>query len=198
MALNLSVPNFGYSTPWFMFDLANKQLITSVIIPESDIADTKEVVLTEQPIPGQDFSPVNSGGMGNRKLSFTLPVVKRNNTAGNILILRQFENLRERAFGFNFRPQDQFTPNPKVLYGYGVNAVPLIYFVKKCDFRHRQGMTNNLGNPTFTYVDFELWLDEANRYNRQQALVRKVGSLVGMVEQTFDLIQSLAKGSRPY
>lgn len=198
MPINFNIPKFSFGVPWFMFDIANKQLITSTIIPSSDIQDSKAIILTEQPIPGQNYQPVFSGGLGNRKLSFTLPVVKRNNTVGNILILRQFQNLRERPFGLSLKPQDQFQENPKVLYAYGVGAVPLVYFVAKCDLRHKQGLTNNVGNPQYTEVDFELWLDEANPYNRTDQTFRKLGSLGGAITQTIDVIGGLAGSGRPY
>ena len=51
-------------------------------------------------------------GWGNRKISFTLPIIKRNNTVGNVLLLKQFENLRNQAVGFTNIFSNQFTPNP--------------------------------------------------------------------------------------
>jgi len=200
MPVNLNIPKFKFGLPWFMFDLSNRQLITSITIPMSDIQDNKDVFLTEQPIPGAAFSHVHAGGMGNRKIQFTLPVVKRNNTVGNMLLLRQFMNLREPSFGWRgiFKANEQFKPNPKVLFSWGVGTVPLIYFVKKVSFKHKQGMTNNLGNPTFTEVDFELWLDEAHPYNKTEMMMRRLGSLGGMATQAYDMITSYTSNERPY
>lgn len=196
---NPRFPAYKFNVPFWMFDIQNKQLITSVTIPNSDITDSKDVILTEQPIPGSNFSPVYAGGMGNRKISFTLPIVKRNNTVGNLPLLRQYQNLRERSFGYKgmFRQQAQFTPNPKVLFNWGLGSIPLIYFVKKCDFTHRQGLTNQLGFSQYTDVHFELWLDEANPYNKTEALFRKIGSIAGQVQGAADVIAGM-KGYRPY
>jgi len=106
------IPYSPINLPWYMFDLQNKQLITTASIP-GDIADSKQIVLSETPIPGLGFNPINSGGMGNRKVSFTIPLVKRNNSVGNILLLKQFDNLRYPAFGLSLGSlvgsQAQFT-----------------------------------------------------------------------------------------
>ena len=53
-----------FHIPWFMFDLTNFQLILSKPIPKR-IADKKGIVLTEQPIPGLNFEPINHGGNKN-------------------------------------------------------------------------------------------------------------------------------------
>lgn len=200
MPINFKAPHYNFNLPWYMFDIDNKQLITSIPIPSTDISDAKDVILTEQPIPGASFSHVHAGGMGNRKISFTLPVVKRNNTVGNILLLRQFQNLREPAFGWRgiFKANEQFKPNPRVLYAWGLGAVPLIYFVKKCDFKHKQGLTNNLGYPQYTDVDFELWLDENHPYNKMEMYMRRLGSIGGMVTQAYNTVESYLTSERPY
>ena len=77
-----NVPAYNFNLPWFMYDLNNFQLITSKTVP-GDISDSKKVFLTEVPIPGLNYSPVQTSGNGNRKISFTLPLLKKNNTIGN-------------------------------------------------------------------------------------------------------------------
>lgn len=197
MALNFNIPQFAYNLPWFMFDLDNLQLITSVTIP-GDIKDSKEIILSETPIPGENFQPVNYGGGGNRKISFTLPIIKRNNTIGNVLILKQFENLRNRAVGLTNIFSNQFVPNPKVLFYWGTGSVPLVYWIKKCDFTHTGGWTNAVGFTQHTLVDFELWLDETHILFKAEEVFRKVASLVGMVTNAYDVIQSQRIGQKPY
>ena len=96
MPINFNLPKFAYNLPWFMFDIGNKQLITSATIP-SNISDSKDIVLSETPIPGLNFQPVTYGGGGNRKISFTLPLIKRNNSVGNVLLLKQFEKMEQRG-----------------------------------------------------------------------------------------------------
>jgi len=198
MGLNFNLPGFAFNLPWFMFDIDNKQFITSVTVP-SEIADRKDVVLAETPIPGLNFQPVTYGGGGNRKISFTIPIIKRNNSIGNVLILKQFENLRNQAVGLTGVFGNQFTPNPKVLYYYGTGSIPLVYHVKKCDFVHQgPGWINQLGNPKYTLVEIELWLDETNTLFLAEEVYRKIASLVGMVENAYTVVEEQKIGQRPY
>jgi hypothetical protein len=197
MALNFNIPKYAYNLPFFIFDIDNKQLITSATIP-SDIKDTKDIILSETPIPGQNFQPVTYGGGGNRKISFTLPIIKRNNTVGNILLLKQFENLRNRASGFVNILNNQFQPNPKVLFYWGTGSIPLVYYVKKCDFTHTQNWVNAVGFPQHTMIELELWLDEKHILYKAEEIFRKISSLTGMVTNAYDVIQSQRLGQRPY
>lgn len=194
--INLNLPKFAWNLPWFIFDIGNKQLITSPVIP-SDIADKKDIVLAETPIPGMNFQPITYGGGGNRKISFTLPVIKRNNTLGNVLVLKQFENLRNQSVGLTSLFSGQFTPNPKVLYFYGVGSIPLVYWVKKCDMVHKSGWVNEMANPKYTMIEMELWLDETDPLYKAEEIFRKVASLTGMVTNTIEVVQS-QQGVLPY
>lgn len=195
--LNLNLPKFAFNLPWFMFDIGNKQLITSPTIP-ADISDTKDIILSETPIPGQNFQPVTYGGGGNRKISFTLPIIKRNNTVGNSLIKAQFENLRNRATGLTGIFSEQFTANPQVLYYWGTGSIPLVYWVKKVDFTTPQSWVNQLAMPILTNVSVELWLDERNPLYIAEEVFRKLASLSGMVINAYDIIESEVTGRRPY
>lgn len=182
MPPKFKLPFNPYALPWFMFDIQNLQLITSKSIPSSGISDTKEIVLAEQPIPGLNYNPVQPGGGGNRKISFTIPLVKRNNTVGNVLMLKQFDNLRNQAFGLTniFRSATQFTPTPKVLYYWGTGSIPLEYFVKKCDFVQRSQFVNRFGVPQYTDISIELWLDESSLIYKAEEVFRKLASYTGM------------------
>jgi hypothetical protein len=173
MAVNFKVPEYAFSLPWFMYDLFNRQLITSQTIP-GDIKDSKDIFLTEIPIPGLNYSPVQSAGNGNRKISFTLPLLKRNNTVGNSLLLQQFHALRNQARGLLNIYSNQFNPNPKVLYYWGTGSLPMEYYVTKCEFTHKQGWTNQTGQPQFSEVNIELLLDENNFLYKAEELFRKV------------------------
>ena len=73
-----NIPKYNFNLPWFMYDINNNQLITTQTVP-GDMTDNKQIVLTEIPIPGLNYSPVQPSGNGNRKISFTLPLLKRNN-----------------------------------------------------------------------------------------------------------------------
>lgn len=197
MGINFNLPKFAYNLPWFIFDIGNIQLITSATIP-GDMADKKDIILSETPIPGLNFSPITYGGGGNRKISFTLPIIKRNNSVGNVLLLKQFDNLRNQSVGLTGVFSSQFKPNPKVLYYWGSGSIPLIYWVKKCDFVHLEGWTNELGNPKYSNVEIELWLDETNVLYKAEEVYRKIASLVGMVTNAYDVIQSQRIGTRPF
>ena len=192
------VPYNPINLPWFMFDLQNLQLITSSSIP-GDITDSKQIVLTEVPIPGLSFNPINSGGMGNRKVAFTIPLVKRNNTVGNILLMKQFDNLRNQSYGLNpsniFRASSQFVPNPKVLFQWGTsNAIPLEWYVAKCDYVHKSSFTNRFGNTQFSEVAIELWLDEKSKLFRAEEIFRKLASYTGMVENAYSVGRTMLGG----
>jgi len=197
MSLSLNLPKFSYHLPWFLFDIGNKQLITSVTIP-GNISDRKDIILSETPVPGLNYQPIMYGGGANRKISFTLPLVKRNNSVGNVLLLKQFENLRNQSFGFFGLNSSQFTSNPKVLYYWGAGSIPLIYWVKKCDFVHEGGWINQIGNPKYTNIELELWLDETNVLYRAEEIYRKFASLAGMALGTYDTIQAQRTGAPSY
>jgi hypothetical protein len=198
MAMNYKIPKFPFNIPFFMFDLSNYQLITTPTIP-SDILDTKDVVLTELPVPGLNFNPIQIGGGGNRKISFTLPLIRRNNTIGNVMILKQFDQLRNQATGFTGIFSSQFLPNPKVLFYYGVGSIPLIYFVKKCDASHKQGWINEMGYPQYSEISIELWLDENSTIYKGEEIFRKLMAMTGQVDGLSNVIRSQqSKKYNPY
>lgn len=183
----LNIPNYAYSLPWFMFDLFNKQLITSQTIP-GDMSDKKGIVLTETPIPGLNYAPIQPAGNTNRKISFTLPLLKRNNSVGNSLFLQQFHALRNQATGLLGVFNNQFEPNPKVIYSWGTGSLPLVYFVSKCDFTHKQGWTNQLGQPQFSEAQIELILDENDPVYRAEELFRKTSIITQQGIQAYEFI----------
>jgi hypothetical protein len=191
---NLNMPKLPFNVPFFIFDLSNKQLITTPNIP-SDIADTKDIVLTETPIPGLNYAPIMQGGGGNRKLSFTLPCIKTNNTVGNLLLLKQFDMLRNQAVGiFNFTSSPgQFNPFPKVLFYYGIGSIPLVYFVKKCNATHKAGWVNAMGFPQYSEIEMELWLDENSLIYKGEEVFRKLSAFTGMVTGILETTQSQTK-----
>jgi hypothetical protein len=165
----------------------------------SDIKDSKDIVLTEIPIPGKNYQPVAQGGGGNRKLSFTLPLIKRNNTVGNLLILKQFDMLRNQSKSLFSFSSSQFTPFPKVLYYWGVGSIPLIYHVKKADATHKQGWVNQLGFPQYSEIEMELWLDEDNILYKGEEIFRKLSAFAGMIVGLMDVVEeALDKKYVPY
>lgn len=190
-------PNFAFRLPWFMFDLRNRQLITTPVIP-SDISDRKEIVLSEQPIPGLNYQPVTTGGAGNRKITFTLPLIRRNNTVGNVLMLKQVDQLRNQQ-GRLFGPpgSGQFGAYPKVLYYWGTGSVPLVWFVKRANVTHKQGWVNALGMPQYSEIEFELWLDETHPTFKAEEQFRQVSALLGEALSAFDTAGSIF-ARKPY
>ena len=190
------IPKYNFYLPWFMFDIANKQLITTQTVPE-DIIDTKDVTLVETPIPGLNYAPVQNSGNGNRKISFTLKIIKRNNTVGNSLLLQQFAALRNQAPGIKAIFSKQFTPNPKVLFFWGTGSVPLVYFVKKCDFNNKKFFINQQGNPQYTEVSIELVLDESNPIYKAEELYRQASIIAGQAQAATDTVLT-ALGKKVY
>lgn len=196
MPVGLSSPKFAFNIPWFMYDIDNVQLIISKFTP-SDMKDTKSIVYTETPIPGLNYQPVSYGGGGNRKLNFTLPLIKRNNTVGNVLLLKQFDNLRNQATGLLGIFSGQFKPNPQVLFYYGTGSVPLVYFVTKCDATHKAGWVNETGQPQYSEIEIELLLDETNPLYMAEEVFRKISSISGQFINIYDTVTT-GKKERPY
>ncbi len=190
-------PFRSFHIPWFMFDLYNRQLITTAVIP-GDIADRKEIVLAEQPIPGLNFAPISASGGGNRKVSFTLPLIRRGAGYGNVLLLKQIQALRNQAGTlFGIRP-GQFTPNPKVLYYWGTGSVPLVWRVKKADATHKKGWVNVVGHPQVSEIEFELILDETDPLYEGEELWRQAVAFLGpSIAGGIDTIQ-VSTGGTPY
>lgn len=198
MPANFKIPKFAFNIPFFMFDISNYQLITVPTIP-GDIQDSKDIVLTELPVPGLNFNPVQVGGGGNRKISFTLPLIRRNNTIGNLMILKQFEQLRNQATGFTGIFSSQFLPNPQVLFYYGTGSIPLIYYVKKCDATHKAGWINEMGYPQYSEIQMELWLDENNIIYKGEEIFRKIMSITGQVDGLRNVTRSqISQKYNPY
>lgn len=189
--------NFSSSLPWFMYDLYNKQLITSATIPEGAIKDSKAVVITETPIPGRNFQPISTGGNGNRKISFSLPICRRNAVDGDMMLLKQFELLRNQAQGFlgKAAQRGQFSANPKVLYSWGTGSIPQVFYVTKCDFSHTANMVNALGIPQHSIVDFELTLDETDPLYSAEEQFRNAAALLGGIESLFAIAQKTFGGN---
>lgn len=169
--------------PWWMFDLSSKQLITSGTIPSGSVFDKKAVIITETPIPGRNFQPVAHGGNGNRKVSFTIPILNRTIAIGAVGIIKQFEALRNQSRGlFGFSPKGQFAQNPKVLYSWGTGSLPLEWYVTRCDFENRADMVNKAGMPQYTNVDIELTLDETSKLYIAEESFRSAMMVIGQAQ----------------
>jgi hypothetical protein len=173
---------------WYMLDIDNYQLITSKHVLPSDLTDKKDIVLAETPIPGLNFRPVSYGGGGNRHLSFTLPLIRRDQYIGNMQLLNQFEQLRNQSMGFTKIFSGQFTPNPRVLYQWGTHSTPQIYHVAKCNFSNRSDFVNQTGFPQYTMIDIELILDETNPLYMMEEVYRRVQSITGIATSVVDFM----------
>lgn len=186
-----------FGVPWFIYDLDNKQLITSRTIP-GDLSDSKEIILTETPVPGLNFAPIMPGGGGNRKVSLTIPVVQRRDpTFGNVAMVKQFDLLRNQVgngLGVNIR---QFNRMPKVLFYWGVGSVPLVYWVAKCDMTHKGEMVNAFGMPTYTEIALELILDETDPGYIAEEAFRGAQAWLGRIAGGTQAAIALL-GGRPY
>lgn len=166
--------------PWFIFDLTNKQLITSNTIPQGEIGDDKNVIFTETPILGNNFAPVSAGANGNRKISMQIPIINRG-LEGNIALIKQFELLRNKSRGFlGLKRKNQWANNPKVLYCWGVGSVPLEYYVTKCSIQHTANMVNAVGLPQHSIVSLELTLDETSMLYKVEEVYRDITSVMGV------------------
>lgn len=195
-----SVKLRGNKLPWYIFNETNGILITSITIPTT-VEDKKEIVFAETSLPGLNYTPLTPARNGNRKLSFSLPIIKRTPKGflGNTGMMAAFEMLRNNDNPsllslFSKRGGD-FNPNPKVVYSWGTHTIaPMEYFVRKCDFSHDTRFVTKLGLTEFSVVSMELELDENSALYRADRLVRVVNARKGMVDS---ISQVLGKG-RPY
>lgn len=179
---------FG-NLPWFIYDLTNYQLITSMTIPQGEIGDSKNITYTETPICGNNFAPVSNGGNGNRKVTLQIPIINRG-LDGNESVLKQFELLRNQSRGLlGLKSKNQFKNNPKVLYYWGTGSIPLEYYVTKCDIQHTANMVNALGLPQHSVVNLELTLDETSVLYKVEEMYRDVASLLGAVTNTVQSVR---------
>jgi len=194
-----SMLRFSFGLPWFMFDLYNKQLITSKIIP-GDIRDSKQIILTEVPIPGLNYRPIQPVGGGNRKIAFTIPLIRRDPLLGNVGLLKQYDMLRNRTSSpWESGSTLQFGSTPKVLYYWGTGSLPLVYWVAKCDPTHKKGWTNSAGNPQYSEIEIELILDENHKLYKAEEMFRKVtATLASTVALVSETVPSYITGGRPY
>jgi hypothetical protein len=191
------IPGFRFQVPWFMYDLANGILITTRMIPES-IRDTKTIILTEVPVPGMNYQPVIAGGGGNRKIGFTIPLVRRDPVMGNVTVLKAFENLRNQVQSLLPIPQKQFNPGPKVLYFWGTGSIPLVYIVAAVNFTHRGDQVNSMGLPQYTDIEVELILDESDPRYKMEEQFRMASSYMGMGQQVIDVAVTGGLLGKPY
>ena len=194
---NRPVPRFSFGVPWFMYDIYNKQLITSRIIP-GDIHDTKQIVLTEVPIPGLNYQPIIPAGGGNRRLSFMLPLIRRDALFGNVALLKQFDQLRNQAAGLRQIASRQFSSTPKVLFYWGTGSVPLVYWVAKADATHKQGWVNSAGLPQYSEIEMELILDENDKLYRAEEAFRRVSAILSSVATPVEIALGYTQNRRPY
>jgi hypothetical protein len=194
MFKSLNIPPI---VPWFLYDLSNQQLITSPIVP-SDITDSKSILYAEIQIPGLSGQPYQAGGLGNRKIAFTLQVIKRDDIIGNLAMLKQFEALRVPSFDFRniVSKTTQFQSNPKVLYYWGTGSLPLVWYVTKCNFVHKQNWNNSFGVPKYSDVAIELTLDEFNPVNKAEDIYRQLLALTGNADNVIS--NAFQNVRRPY
>ena len=185
MSPQISGSGLSIHVPWFMYDLTNNQLITTKWLP-GDISDTKGLVFVETPIPGLNYQPVMPGGGGNRKISFTIPLIYKTPLVGNVPTLKLMDTLRNRSsISILGKRGFQFDSNPKVLYYWGVGSAPLVYWVAKADASHKQGWVNAFGQPQYSEIDIELILDEQDPLYKAEELYRAVMGLAGMAQGVF-------------
>ena len=197
LQLSSNVAKYASHIPWFMYDLTNKQLIVSTPVPKQ-IQDQKNIVLTEVPISGLNYEPVMPSRGQNRKLSFTLMVINRDNAMGNMIMLQQFQLLRNRQPGILSLTPNRVVSSPKVLYYWGVGGPPLEYWVSKCSMAHDSMMTNQMGQPQHTEVEIELILDETSPLYQMEQAAMAVSVVAGPLQSAFNVIRGLVANRSPY
>lgn len=196
----MKIPKPPNKLNWWMFDLDNIQLISLTTVPEN-VADTKSIEHVSISVPGLGYKPMLFSGIDNKKISFTIRVIARNQVVGNQLYLQQFDSLRRPRVGLFsvFAEDEAFVPNPQVLYHYGSGStLPLVYYVTKIDMSHSK--YNNWGYPQVTDVSIELTLNENHLINMAEDVARKVAMVLGTIQSGTTLKSGLSGGKtrNPY
>ncbi|ATN94956.1 hypothetical protein [Leptospira phage LE3] len=190
----------GGLLPWYLFNPENGILITSPTYPLS-IQDRKEVIYAELGVPGLNYTPLVPSRNGNRKISFTLPIINRKGALGNSNMMQAFEMLRNSdnpsllpIFTGSIVKKVQFESTPQVVYSWGTHSTPLMYSVRKMDFTHDGRFTTKMGASAYTMVECELELDENSMLYKMQNLLRVVQARAGLVQN----LQVATSSGRPY
>ena len=180
--------------PWFIYVRETGPLITSKTIPEN-IVDSKEITLTETSVPGLIYRPVTPGGNGNRKISFTIPLLSRLPGIGLVPMINQLQLLRNQVQAGAYGLDRRFNPNPKVWYYWGVGDSPLPCIVAKVDFTHKGEMVNFAGAPQYSSVDIELIVDEGDEAYQMEETFRNMSSSIGTYTSILpDVIANIIQG----
>ncbi len=193
----MNTKTYGFAIPWYMFDLANYNLITSRTIPE-EISDTKKPRLTEQGVPGLNYDPVISGGNHNRHLAFRIDLVSRDQLIGVTPLIKSLEMLRNQTQNLWTMGKSDFNPNPKVLYCWGVGSIPMVCLVARVDFTHVSRMTGSAMQPTYSHCDIELIVDESNPLHKMEEMWRMASSILGMAQGLVQVGWNSKLPGRPY
>lgn len=194
----LNVGKLNVKTNWWLFDLDNKQLISLTTAPRS-VSNTQSIKYTNLSVPGLDYEPSNYSGIGNQKISFSIQAIARNDILGNQILIKQFEALRKPSVGLTslYAKREIFVPNPRVLIQYGTgSAVPLVYFVKKCDFVNSEWTST--GYPKVTDIALDLELDGTHPINVAESIAIKAGTLVGTLQSAGNVISGFTGGVNNY
>lgn len=207
----MASPKRTSRVPWFIFainsdfkrelaNLGNRQFsaifraidtqptfFSSRIVPEA-ITSNKPINYSDKAVAGGRTSIPQFGNFGATTLSFSLRYASMNDTLGVTRTQKFFESLRNpetgifSSFAQPFSADEPFRPNPKVLYYYGTNSVPMVYFVTKCNFT--LSSYNTKGFAQVIDVSLELVLDESGALFEAERLFRSTinaASLIGAI-----------------
>ena len=72
----------------------------------------------------------------------------------------------------------------------------MIYFVKKADFTNKKNWVNQGGQPQYSEIGFELWLDENNPIYKAEEMYRKVSIYTASSLYGFDHVLRPVTGER--
>jgi len=137
--------------------LLSGTFITNRLIPAETIEDDKKPIFQEFQIPGLDYSPVQHVRNENTVITFSVPIVNKKSTVGNLVELNAIEQVRMVQRDLSITSEAQWNSNPLVVYsGWGTHRPPLPAVVVSAPFSHETYHTLDGGYSSFTRVTFTL------------------------------------------
>ena len=169
------------TAPFTMIDLTNGIFINHLTIPLK-VTDKKEVNLTATNIPGRNSPHIQTTGGSVREVSFSLTIYRNNDGPGAELALSQFRLLVNQTQNLFKKERYQNNAYPTVLFGWGVQAVLMEYYLKSLSIESDGNFVNSMGLPRLAVVDVTLWQKDNSILNQVEELARFAAAQAGQAE----------------
>jgi hypothetical protein len=201
--------------PWYIIKYSS--ITSSLYLPEFytskniplETDSSRKINRTKRQVPGGATVASSFANMEDKIISFSFETGKYNAQFGIMDDYRFFDSLRKpridisgatsissgTATATGWDKAKPFTPNPKVLYGYGAGSmIPQVYFVD--DVKIKTADPNKYGYHQFMNVSITLSYDEANALNTAESTINGILSLVGVAGGISSALQTEGESNR--